>query len=174
MILKHGLCRVINMCLLLMYAPWCGWCKRIAPDFIKATQELQSNSEVELMVVDATQHQINHPKVQLQGFPTVILFKKDDKSNPTEYSGDRSAGDMVNFVNTQVGGKAEAPKEEPPKEKELGEVFAESPTSVLTDDFEARVMQSNKHVLLLMYAPWCGWCKRIAPDFIKATQRTSE
>ncbi len=151
--------------LLLFYAPWCGWCKKMAPDFIKASQDLQSKSDVELMVVDATQHQVKHPKIQLQGFPTVFLFKKDDKANPVEYNGNRTADDLVEYIDVQVYGKVVKPKE-----SELGKLFSESPTSVLTNDFDDRVMNNNKHVLLLLYAPWCGWCKKIAPDFIKATE----
>ena len=92
--------------LLLLYAPWCGWCKKIAPDYIKATEMLASNSQVELMAVDATQWQTTHPKVQVQGFPTAFLFKKGDKANPVEYNGDRSANDLVKFVNTHRTGKA--------------------------------------------------------------------
>ena len=159
--------------LLLLYAPWCGWCKRIAPDFIKTNENLKTNSEVKVMVVDATKHKIDHPNVNIVGFPMVILFKKNDKANPVEYNGNRSSDDMVNFVNTQISEiqkEPDKPKETPPKKKELGDVFTESSISVLTDDFEEQVMKSNKHVLLLLYAPWCGWCKRIAPDFIKTNE----
>ena len=93
--------------LLLLYAPWCGWCKRIAADYIKATEMLASNSNVELMAVDATQWKTTHPKVEIQGFPTVFLFKNADKANPVEYNGDRSAGDLVKFVKMHMGGKVE-------------------------------------------------------------------
>ena len=41
--------------------------------------------------------------------------------------------------------KEQQEKEQQKKEKELGEVFAESPTAVLTDDFESRVMALKRH-----------------------------
>ena len=144
--------------LLLFYAPWCGWCKRIAPDFIKATQALQGNSEVELMVVDATQHQVTHPKVQIQGFPTIFLFKKDDKANPVEYNGDRSLDDMVNFVNIQTN----SPNIQL-KVQEISEGNGESIN--ITNNFKELVLDSSEDVIVMFYAPWCGWCKKMLPDF---------
>lgn len=34
----------------------------------------------------------------VQGFPTIKLYKAGDKANPIEYSGDRTIEDLANFV----------------------------------------------------------------------------
>ena len=152
--------------LLLLYAPWCGWCKRMAPDFIKATEILASTNSVELMVVDATQWQVTHPKVQIQGFPTAFLFKTGDKENPIEYNGDRSAKDLVKFVETHLG------VEVPNVQLEITEV-ATNKLIEMTDNFENVVMKNEDDVFVMFYAPWCGWCKKMMPEVEALAQHYS-
>jgi len=152
--------------LLLLYAPWCGWCKRMAPDFIKATEILASTNSVELMVVDATQWQVTHPKVQIQGFPTAFLFKMGDKENPIEYNGDRSAKDLVKFVETHLG------VEVPNVQLEITEV-ATNKLIEMTDNFENVVMKNEDDVFVMFYAPWCGWCKKMMPEVEALAQHYS-
>ena len=156
--------------LLLLYAPWCGWCKKIAADYIKATETLASNSNVELMAVDATQWKTTHPKVEIQGFPTVFLFKNADKANPVEYNGDRSAGDLVKFVKMHMSGKVEV--ETPNVQLKISELDT-SKLIEMTDNFDSVVMNNDNDVFVMFYAPWCGWCKKMMPDIEALAQKYS-
>ena len=156
--------------LLLLYVPWCDWCKRIASDYIKATERLASNSKVELMVVDVTQRQLTHPKVEIQGFPTVFLFKNVDKANPVEYNGDRSADDLVKFVNMHVGGNVEV--ETPNVQLKIAELDS-SKLIDMTDNFDSVVMNNDNDVLVMFYAPWCSWCIKMMPDIEALAQQYS-
>merc|ERR1712159_521206 len=56
------------------YAPWCGHCKNLEPEYEKAAATLKTNPDVKLVKVDATQEKALAEKYAVQGFPTLKFF----------------------------------------------------------------------------------------------------
>jgi len=79
------------------YAPWCGHCKRLAPEYEKAAHELEGKGA--LAKVDCTAEQTVCSKYDVKGYPTVKLFKKD--GSHSEYPGGRTADAIVKFMEKQ-------------------------------------------------------------------------
>merc|ERR1712096_592402 len=83
------------------YAPWCGHCKSLAPEYAKAAATLaEDSSAVKLAKVDATIHQKLGEKFEIRGFPTLKFFKN---GLPQEYSGGRTADTIVSWVEKKSG-----------------------------------------------------------------------
>lgn len=84
------------------YAPWCGHCKAFAPDYVKIASILKDKGlNVECAKVDAPEEQELIEKYDIQGFPTLKLFRKDKK--PDSYQGFRSVDVLVDWVTRKIG-----------------------------------------------------------------------
>merc|ERR1712110_1002804 len=58
------------------YAPWCGHCKRLAPDWEKAATALkEKKSKVKIADVDCTVEKEAAQKNEVRGYPTLKFFK---------------------------------------------------------------------------------------------------
>lgn len=78
------------------YAPWCGHCKQLEPEFKAAAKELLG-SGVQLGALDATVHQSVASEYGIKGFPTLKIFRPGSKSSndATDYQGDRTSSSIV-------------------------------------------------------------------------------
>lgn len=55
----------------------------------------------------------------------------------------------------------------------LVSAFYEGDSSVVTltsDNFESEVLESDQLWLVEFYAPWCGHCKKLVPEFDKSAK----
>jgi len=139
------------------YAPWCGHCKNLEPVYEEIADTFAGSKDVVIAKVDADSNRELGSRFGVQGFPTLKFFPKGSRE-PESYEGGRSADDIVGYINERAGSKARAKK-------------APTATVVLdSSNFDKIVMDSNKDVLVEFYAPWCGHCKKLAPDYEKVAQ----
>ncbi|KAJ1271052.1 hypothetical protein BS78_06G099500 [Paspalum vaginatum] len=75
------------------YAPWCGHCKRLAPELDEAAPVLAGLSEpIVVAKVNADKYRKLGSKYGVDGFPTLMLFIH---GVPIEYTGSRKADQLV-------------------------------------------------------------------------------
>lgn len=76
------------------YAPWCGFCKQIKPEFEKASEKLRKENYF-LAKVDATSEIELTQKYNISGYPTIKYFI--DKE-PIDYKGGRKEEDIIKWI----------------------------------------------------------------------------
>jgi len=135
------------------FAPWCGHCKSLAPEYELAAQAFSKLQDRGIIAsVDADAHRSLGSRFDVKGFPTLKYFPAGSQEGEA-YSGGRTAVDIVNFMNEKVGTNARIA----------------TPRSAVVDldpsNFDKIVMDETKDVLVEFFAPWCGHCKRLAPDY---------
>ncbi|KAI9998297.1 hypothetical protein PInf_002677 [Phytophthora infestans] len=115
--------------LLEFYAPWCGHCKALAPKYEELAEKFADVGSIMIAKMDATANEIDHPGVDVRGFPTILFFPAKDKQNPVVYEGSRDVEGFTEFLKsnaqkfeldgTEHGAEQEEDEEE--EEQELGQ-----------------------------------------------------
>ncbi|XP_037452324.1 protein disulfide isomerase-like 5-3 [Triticum dicoccoides] len=82
------------------HAPWCGHCKRLSPQLDEAAPVLAGlSTPIVVAKVNAEKYKKLGSKYGVDGFPTLMLF---DHGVPTEYTGSRKAGQLVESLRKLV------------------------------------------------------------------------
>lgn len=87
--------------ILFIHAPWCGHCKKFKPIFKEASEKLAKEEDIVFAMMDGSANEVE--TIQIQGFPTTILFKAGDKENQIKFEGDRTVDALVDFLNKNLG-----------------------------------------------------------------------
>ncbi|XP_031105497.1 protein disulfide isomerase-like 2-3 [Ipomoea triloba] len=148
------------------FAPWCGHCKALTPTYEKVASVLKGVATV--AALDADAHRSLAQEYGIKGFPTIKVFVPGKQ--PVDYQGAREAKSMVDFVKAQIrdllkdrlDGKAtggSSKKSEPSASVELN-----------SRNFDDLVVKSKDLWIVEFFAPWCGHCKKLAPEWKKASK----
>ncbi|KAL1490602.1 hypothetical protein ABEB36_013267 [Hypothenemus hampei] len=150
--------------LVMFYAPWCGHCKKAKPEFAQAAAEFNDNPRVEFGAVDCTVETSICSAFEVTGYPTLKYFSYFNKE-VRAYNGGRTKEDFVQYMSNpmQIANQSSVPRTEP--------WVLDQSVLVLNDKNFKMELEKNDIVLVMFYAPWCGHCNRMKPDYISAAQQ---
>lgn len=148
------------------YAPWCGHCQALTPIWEKAATVLKGVATV--AALDANEHQSLAQEYGIRGFPTIKVFVPGKP--PVDYQGARDVKPIAEFVLQQIkallkerlsgkatGGSSDKSKSDSNESIELN-----------SSNFDELVLKSKDLWIVEFFAPWCGHCKKLAPEWKKA------
>jgi len=118
----------------------------------------KGEKDVVIAKVDADAHKQIAGEFDVTGFPTLKFFSKGTPAKVSKgevYNGGRTADDLVTFMNGKAGSRARIKK------------AATNVADLTSSNFDSVVVNSDNDVMVEFYAPWCGHCKRLAPDYEK-------
>uniref|UniRef100_A0AAV1TCQ0 Thioredoxin domain-containing protein n=1 Tax=Peronospora matthiolae TaxID=2874970 RepID=A0AAV1TCQ0_9STRA len=157
------------------YAPWCGHCKELAPEYKKAAKALAG--VVNVAAIDCQENEGFVQEFAVTGYPAIMIFG-EDKTKPTLFDGDRTAKGIVEAALTASrrvvkarldDGTEEKKRKSRSEAKKKRKASGKSSVVQLTDaTFDGMVLNSGDVWLVEFYAPWCGHCKALAPEWEQA------
>eukprot|EP01063_Lacrimia_lanifica_P001853 TRINITY_DN10964_c0_g1_i1.p1 TRINITY_DN10964_c0_g1~~TRINITY_DN10964_c0_g1_i1.p1 ORF type:complete len:269 (+),score=117.50 TRINITY_DN10964_c0_g1_i1:61-867(+) len=144
------------------YAPWCQWCKKVAPEMVALGESVGTNHpKVRIGKVNAEDDDIqeiaDHYKVK--GYPTFIILKPD--GTWARHKGKRTVEGFMAFIKEQTG----IALTRQTRSDELLTGGTGVVQTLLPETADTLIMNPKLNVLVKFYAPWCGHCKSMADDF---------
>lgn len=130
------------------YAPWCGPCQRLAPEWRKLAKEMKEFEEIKIAQVDCVANSDLCHAQNVNSYPTIRLYPLGSKGMNTValYNGKRDAISLkrwlISFLPTVV------------------EEFNE-------DEFRTQILTKDYILpwIVDFYAPWCAHCVHFEPEF---------
>jgi len=92
------------------YAPWCGHCKRLTPEYEKLAEMIQADAMmsqfVQIVKADCDKHRSIGEVFSVTGFPTLKILSRgigyDEADTAFDYQGARDAQSMFNKLKSYV------------------------------------------------------------------------
>jgi protein disulfide-isomerase-like protein len=84
-----------------VYAPWCGWCKKMAGEWNKLGEEYEDNSDVTILTIDGSSNENAKDHFAVKTFPKLVLY--NGKTNKYHnYKGERTVDEFKKFINKRL------------------------------------------------------------------------
>jgi len=80
------------------YAPWCGHCKKFAPEYEKLAKLIDTHYKTKNLLIAKIDSTANDVPVLIRGFPTLYMFPEGKDAKPIKYEGDRDMDDLIDFI----------------------------------------------------------------------------
>ncbi|GAY51160.1 hypothetical protein CUMW_132150 [Citrus unshiu] len=102
--------------LLEVYTPWCVRCETTSKQIEKLAKHFKGLDNLVIAKIDASANE--HPKLQVEEYPTLLFYPAGDKANPIKVSARSSSKNIAAFIKEQLKEKDQSPKDEQLKEKD--------------------------------------------------------
>ncbi|XP_059618816.1 protein disulfide-isomerase A5 [Phlebotomus argentipes] len=146
--------------LVMFYAPWCGYCKSLKPEYSAAATELKDKYILAAIDVNRPENSVIRKTYNITGFPT-LLYYESGKMRHT-FEGENNKAGIVSFMENPTRKTVQKAPEPDWASDTNSEVVHLTSTS-----FEP-ALKDEKSVMVMFYATWCGHCKRMKPEYEKA------
>ncbi|KAG5887580.1 hypothetical protein JTB14_009988 [Gonioctena quinquepunctata] len=131
------------------YAPWCPPCRKMLPELRKASQNFASE-RVQFGTIDCTSHRNLCIEQGITSYPSTILY---NSSQTHRFQGLLDANGITEFVEDMI-----------------------NPTVISLDEGSfIQLMRKPKNELWVVdfYAPWCGPCQKLGPQWRKLAKQVA-
>ncbi|GAM27207.1 hypothetical protein SAMD00019534_103820 [Acytostelium subglobosum LB1] len=131
------------------YAPWCSFCKKLAPIYEELATKVKGN--VNIAKIDCTVERSTCQRYEIMGYPTLKFVSS---GVVYEHQGERTLEALEQYVLEGY------------KSSKTVQVAEDSLSGVkdLTEDNFGET-DNGKRWFIMFYAPWCAYCKKYMPVF---------
>uniref|UniRef100_A0A9J8AIE3 DnaJ homolog subfamily C member 10 n=1 Tax=Cyprinus carpio carpio TaxID=630221 RepID=A0A9J8AIE3_CYPCA len=131
------------------FAPWCPPCRALLPELRKAS--IQLFGQLKFGTLDCTVHETLCNMHNIHAYPTTVIF---NKSSIHEYEGHHSADGILEFIEDLVNPVV---------------------VTLTPESFQELVKRrkSSETWMVDFYAPWCGPCQALLPEWRRMARMLS-
>ncbi|KAL3855342.1 hypothetical protein ACJMK2_014558 [Sinanodonta woodiana] len=144
--------KVDDIWLVDFFAPWCGPCQQLAPEWRRLAKMLKGSKNIHVAMVDCVaQHNLCQEQ-QVHSYPTMRLFPAGSTNTGSYFahSGwNRDAESLKSWVYDFLPSKVEA---------------------LDWNKFFGNVLPRSTPWIIDFFAPWCGHCQVFKPEFEKVAE----